>query len=314
MTYEEQKQIFSKMFSAELEKAGVSAEGISQATRINLPFINALLEGQLDQLPGEVFGKGFLKSICKVLSIDGSQLLEAYNACWLEQDSQKPIKNSTPSKNILKSQKPAKLGKKSSTRNIPIVLSKQSIIWIGGPIVALFLGTMLFFVVRPVWQKANEIAEKKEPVNQEIIAETIPSESLTEVPESEEEIVTDHSIIESKEANAQPPIESSGMNITEKTAAIEVSNDENAQQSLTIKVKSHLKVGTRFDNGQRNIVEMSPDTYRYTFKEVAELLIHDAAAVEVFYNGRNLGSLGETGRIRRLSFQAKNVKSETKSL
>ena len=76
------------------------------------------------------------------------------------------------------------------------------------------------------------------------------------------------------------------------------------QQVLELVVKSAVKIKLGVDGASSETQDLKPDTYRYQFKERAELMIYDAASVDVAFNGRSLGSLGSKGRIRRLSFAA----------
>lgn len=58
------------------------------------------------------------------------------------------------------------------------------------------------------------------------------------------------------------------------------------------------------DRGTQEVKELKPDSYQFKFKQTADIMIYNAAAVDVRFNGRSLGSLGTAGRIRRLSFSA----------
>ena len=64
------------------ENTGVSIEAISQETRINKGYILSLESGELDALPGKVFGRGFIKNITKLLKSDSGECLRLYDACW----------------------------------------------------------------------------------------------------------------------------------------------------------------------------------------------------------------------------------------
>ncbi len=75
-------------------------------------------------------------------------------------------------------------------------------------------------------------------------------------------------------------------------------------QSLEITVTRAVRVRVALDSGQSETKELKPDTYKLTFSDQANLLIYDAAALSISYNGRTLGDLGGKGRIRRLSFRA----------
>ena len=79
---EDSRQLFGARLRSLRESLNRSERDIIHLTRISPPFIKALEEGHFDLLPGEVFGRGFIKSICKVLEVNPGPLLEEYNACW----------------------------------------------------------------------------------------------------------------------------------------------------------------------------------------------------------------------------------------
>jgi hypothetical protein len=73
-------------FGAELralrETSGLSIANLSQATRISVAFLTALETGDLDKLPGAVFGRGYLKAIAKTMNTSVDGLIEQYEQLW----------------------------------------------------------------------------------------------------------------------------------------------------------------------------------------------------------------------------------------
>jgi cytoskeleton protein RodZ len=53
---------FGSYLKHERELRGVSLEEISGATKIHIRFLQALEDNQFDELPGEVFIKGYIRS------------------------------------------------------------------------------------------------------------------------------------------------------------------------------------------------------------------------------------------------------------
>ena len=77
------------------ESQGISLEGMAHSTRISLAFIQALEEGNFEKLPGQVFGRGFVKSLAKTMGASEAEWAKAFNdACGLEA-GQKPFERST---------------------------------------------------------------------------------------------------------------------------------------------------------------------------------------------------------------------------
>ncbi len=60
----------------------------------------------------------------------------------------------------------------------------------------------------------------------------------------------------------------------------------------------------KFDSGKTETKQLKPDSYDFKFAEGAQFLIFDAGAVKIDFNGKSIGSLGQSGRVRRISFKA----------
>lgn len=64
------------------EGAGLSLDAVAHQTKINKNYLLSLESGDLSALPGKVFGRGFVKSITRLLKTDGEEGLRLYDACW----------------------------------------------------------------------------------------------------------------------------------------------------------------------------------------------------------------------------------------
>jgi cytoskeletal protein RodZ len=62
------------------EARAMSVEEVSRATRIPVPSIERIEADHFDDLPGEVFARGFLKAYARALSISVDDVLARYTA------------------------------------------------------------------------------------------------------------------------------------------------------------------------------------------------------------------------------------------
>ncbi len=69
---------FGSYLKHERELRGVPLEEISGATKIHIRFLKALEENSFDQLPGEVFIKGYIRSYANVIGSDVEEMLNIY--------------------------------------------------------------------------------------------------------------------------------------------------------------------------------------------------------------------------------------------
>ena len=70
---------FGSYLKHERELRGISLEEIASVTKIHIKYLKALEAGQFDQLPGEVFIKGFIRSYGKAIGSNADELLTAYD-------------------------------------------------------------------------------------------------------------------------------------------------------------------------------------------------------------------------------------------
>ena len=88
---------FGSYLKSERELRGVPLEEVSTNTKIHVRFLQALENNQFDDLPGEVFVKGYIRSFAKVIGSDEEEMLSAYDDAMKEL-SQKEISTSVPVK------------------------------------------------------------------------------------------------------------------------------------------------------------------------------------------------------------------------
>jgi cytoskeletal protein RodZ len=73
----------------------MSLEEVARATRVPLASMERIEAGQFDELPGEVFVRGFLRSYARAVDIPGDEVLARYTAsrriAWVT-----PLPISTP--------------------------------------------------------------------------------------------------------------------------------------------------------------------------------------------------------------------------
>jgi len=69
---------FGSYLKHERELRGVPLEEISGATKIHIRFLQALEDNQFDELPGEVFIKGYIRSYANIIGSDVEEMLNIY--------------------------------------------------------------------------------------------------------------------------------------------------------------------------------------------------------------------------------------------
>lgn len=293
-----------KIFRAQLgemlkkgrEKAGMSQEAVAQVTRITGSFVAALESGQFEHLPGAVFGRGFVRSIARVLDLDAEELSQIYTQCWVPAEIEKNLKVGH-GQGVIPQRAPARrrnvfdignMLKNSPVVNLKISSGKSVALLVAVPLLALVVAGITAGVKR----NNQKVAAKQAPVAEVVEQPVVPAE----VP-----VAAEVSGRANEEVAAKPVIEEPALQVQSEKA--------NFEHVLELVVIEPVKIKLTSDNNAPSARQLKPDAYRFTFTDRAELTVYDAAAVEVAFNGRSLGSLGTKGRIRRLIFQSGNPES-----
>ena len=69
---------FGSYLKHERELRGVPLEEISRITKIHIRFLQALEDNKFDELPGEVFIKGYIRSYANIIGSDVDEMLNSY--------------------------------------------------------------------------------------------------------------------------------------------------------------------------------------------------------------------------------------------
>jgi len=69
---------FGSYLKHERELRGVTLEAISGTTKIHIRFLQALEDNNFDELPGEVFTRGYIKSYADIIGSDPEETLNVY--------------------------------------------------------------------------------------------------------------------------------------------------------------------------------------------------------------------------------------------
>lgn len=85
-----------KTLAAMRVKKGLSIEEVSAITRINPRLVRLIEDDQYDQLPGEVFIKGLLRSYAGVVGLSGDEVVARFNALGVNMKDRSPVMISVP--------------------------------------------------------------------------------------------------------------------------------------------------------------------------------------------------------------------------
>src|SRR5882672_6659136 len=69
---------FGETLKRERELREISLREISDATKINVRYLEALEQNRFDALPGGLFNKGFIRAYATYIGVDGEAMVDSY--------------------------------------------------------------------------------------------------------------------------------------------------------------------------------------------------------------------------------------------
>lgn len=307
----EQRRAFGAKLKAAREAQGLTVTALGQTTRITIAFLEVLEAGAFDRLPGAVFGRGFVRSIARATGQDADQLVKEFESLWEREPPKSVLKVEIKNKPVV--------GRLEALKSVftlagaPLGVLRRGLAWkplwplaalsaIGyfaatAPTVRTFLKERLkdssaasVAPAKTLDLSASERSEGSQP--EAVAAETAPQAPADATPE----LVAKP---EAAPATSQPSAAANP-----KSGSAMQPAAASSEQVLEMTVSESVRIKLDVDGGDTVTKELAPDTYRFTFKAKADVMIYDAGAVKMSFNGRPLGSLGTKGRVRRLSFDA----------
>lgn len=266
------------------ESQNLTTQEVADKTRISIGYIESLEKGEFERLPGRVFGRGFVAALLKHYGSPQGDFNVRYDELWENDGIHNSISDSTK----------RRLGSNSS-RSVSIYFSSKK----GRrPLAVMTLLCVLGGLVGTVYF----VSKRGEPyfsslVSKEKSLETsdLKKNEVAPVPATE---TTEAPVVVSPSAETVDEVQSVPTETVKNRIVL------NGRQRLSITVLEPVRIKFETDNGKPVINDFVAGTYDYTFETRADLLIYDAAAVKINFNGNQLGSLGNKGRIRRIGFRA----------
>ncbi|MZH05449.1 MAG: DUF4115 domain-containing protein [Nitrospinae bacterium] len=264
---------FGSYLKHERELRGVPLEEISGATKIHIRFLKALEDNKFDELPGEVFIKGYIRSYANTIGSDVEEMLNIYEES-VGDKSNESISGPEPTPNIS---------------------AKK---FLGFALTGLFL-VALVFVIKflildkdiPTPKKATpstailSAPPKKETI-QKMEKDSLKGESvennLPEVTASEE------AVIEEKDTLIPKPEIQNQENSPDLKEGIDSKNLDKSLK-LTIKVENNSWFNLTIDDfREEDFILAAGEEKSYWGNEVFRLTIGNKQGTDIILNGKSL--------------------------
>ena len=287
---------FGDRLRREREMRGITLDEITESTKISRRHLEALEREHFDQLPGGVFNKGFVRAYARFLGLDEDQAVADYSAA----SNEKPEpENKFPLE--IHEQPNRELNPRSS--NLPLIFA-----------IAALVGVLVGY---GFWVRSKQ--HSSAPVEKTQQAAPVNSASEPQANASPTQPVTSSSPDVSKDsasAEKQPPEQ-----VTALARPVEPKHDIVASDTaddpppgkekaffVQVKAKEDSWVSIVAD-GKSVMQRVLPADKNKKVKAGKSLILRtgNAGGIEVSFNGRSLGALGNENEPRTLTFNASGL-------
>lgn len=296
--YGEEEAIFADLgerLQRQRELLGLSLDDIERHTHLRVRYLQALEEGELDELPSTVQGRGMLNNYASFLGLDPDPLLLRFAEGLQSQLAQKQAKR--PRRSTAKQgwTPPSLLRRFFSGDFI-----------LGG---VLILAMVIFVGLAAIRVNALRSVQEPSPTVLSIADALLPTPASTPLPTPTIPVEPTESV----SGGASLPTVT-----VEDEATEEVENAATEEATLLSDTGGAVQVYVVVQQRawMRVIVDdeiefegrvMSGGAYTFTGEEQVELLTGNGAALIVFYNQRELGTIGINGEVVNRIFTAEGI-------
>ena len=273
---------FGEYLKKERESRNISLEEVSAGTKIRKVILEAIENDDVDALPATVFVKGFLRSYSRYLGLESSKVILQYHTHIVFLNKMKEERNFVDRNRTLYK-----------------------------PTVVIALVLILIFVFFVYFSQR----EKKEslvfiPVSpQTTVTESSTKRSSTKTPyllmKKKEKVQKEREV--SEEASVITPFSSEGGLILEGEDNTEKSIKEEIRILIRALDTTWLRVQLD-DDIPFEIIMKRGDNLTWKAINKLKLFVGNAGGVELFYNGKPVGSIGTSGQVVSLTFPNEKIR------
>jgi cytoskeleton protein RodZ len=270
---------FGDRLRREREMRSITLDEISESTKISRRHLEALEGEHFDQLPGGVFNKGFVRAYAHFLGIDEDQAVADYSAASNEQpdpEDKFPLEiHAEPNREL-----------NPRRSNLPMAFAAAAL-------AGVLVGYFFWVKSRPHSNEAVEpshaastTAQQAEPAKA-----SSPAEVTTATPS-----VAQRSAAPAAPTNSERPVPAAAQ--VEKKAS-------DKKFFVVIKAKEDSWISIVADG--HSVVQMVLAADRQKLVKAARQIVlrtGNAGGIEVSFNGKSLGALGNENEPRTLTFSA----------
>ncbi|MEK6681365.1 MAG: RodZ domain-containing protein [Nitrospirota bacterium] len=255
------------------ESRNLTIDAVAAKTKISLSYLNAIEKSRFDDLPGDVFTKGFLRTYARFLSIDEKDIIERYNQ-WVR-EFRAPDKKAEET--IPKEEE--KKGDAAENKKIIQIAGAAAVILL------VILAVIFLRKEEPV-KKAEERIDRK------------PKSEKTVIKEKEnDKIVQGEAGVRDEQGPSTDKTDKKDASPIQQQQVAQVKKEKKGL-SLVIKAIEPSWLTVTIDNKDKKDMLLQPEERIILKAEEGFLLtLGNAGGVEIEFNGKKLEPFGPPGRV-----------------
>lgn len=275
------------------EAQGKSLEDISTLTKIQLPTLISLENGEFGKLANKAFIKGFIRQYAKALGLDANDLLSAYEKS----------NAGTPEP------KPASVAKLDSDQlnektNLLWFRTPSQFITLGAIVIILVLITSIYFISIKIVSYSQETVRTESPVTEDETSSPPPVSELIQQPVSATQK-------EASNTETTAPTPGTTANSASSPAIEEeapppkgVAPATEAKQKLVaIEARTNVSIDAAWSTGKKETIQLTANNkHVFYYLEKIKLVVSDGGGVKISTHEKDLGIPGESGKPITINF------------
>jgi cytoskeleton protein RodZ len=263
-----EEESLGRLLKRTREERQIELDEAFRATRIRRHTLEALENERWDELPSQVFVKGFLKNYAEFLELDSEMVLELYERISpINEDKVELLKQVSP---------------RTKRRPLKVILPLlvlafiASIVYLNREVISVVDKAFQYLGTQTPTGKGKVAAVREERKDQ---AEVDEREALSRPESGKEEDLTGVAAVAQQETEKPLP----------------------PQFSLTANVRNRTWIAIYIDDQPVKEYLFQPgDTITWTAQKGFDILVGNAGGIDFFLNGTEIGTLGEEGKVVRV--------------
>lgn len=291
---------FGEKLKREREMRAITLEEIAEATKIGTRSLRALEEEHFDQLPGGIFNKGFVRAYAKFLGIDEEQAVADYMTATNEVGTSTSTQMAALAEQVEQHRAAKEASESKSGNTAAMVVAILVIVIVAG----IGFGGYKMWQARKQQREAAAAEHKTKSVPPPVAIQQPTPAPNTPATATDTTSTTPTNPTDSTTTSATAPASTAAATpVTTTPAATKPSPAPEFPITVTLKAVKPSWIQVNADGKVVYSQTMGPNDQQLTLhgKDKMQLTLGNAGGVELSFNGKALGPLGQEGQTRKLT-------------